>query len=421
MKDKHIEKQYQHASETYAQMGVDTDKALKQLKQIAISLHCWQGDDVGGFEHANATLSGGGIQATGNYPGKASTIKELRADLEFAQSLIPGKHRLNLHASYADMGKKFVDRDKIEPKHFQSWVDWASEQGLKLDFNCTCFSHPLAADGFTLSSKKKEIRSFWIEHVKRCREISAFMGKELGSRAIHNIWIPDGAKDHSVDRLRHRQILKDSLDEIFSVKQNPAHMADSLESKLFGIGSEAFVVGSHEFYMGYGFTNNRMICIDMGHFHPTESVADKVSSILLFSKEIMFHFSRGIRWDSDHVISFNDELNQLCLEIVRADALKRVNVGLDFFDASINRIGAYVIGTRNAQKSFLYALLEPVKQLRKYEDNQQGFEKLALLEECKSKPFGAVWDYFCLQNGVPVAENYIPEIQEYEKKVLNKR
>jgi L-rhamnose isomerase len=421
MKDLKVEKAYQAAKESYAELGVDTDKALDQLQKISISLHCWQADDVSGFERPDATLSGGGIQATGNYPGKARTINELRGDLEFVYKLLPGKHRFNMHASYGDFGNKFVDRNQIETKHFQSWVDWAKKVDIKLDFNSTCFSHPKSNDGFTLSSKDKNIREFWIEHVSRCREISAFMGKEMKSRTVHNIWIPDGTKDLTVDRLKHRELLKDSLDTVFSVAQDPNFMADSIESKLFGIGSEAFVVGSHEFYMGYGYTNNRMICIDMGHFHPTESIADKVSSILLFSSEIMLHISRGLRWDSDHVVSFNDELNQLTLEIVRANALSKVNIGLDYFDASINRIGAYVIGTRNTQKSFLYAFLEPIKKLREYEDQLQGFEKLALLEESKSKPYGAVWDYFCMKNEVPIAEGYIKEIQDYEKKNLSTR
>lgn len=421
MKNQKIEKAYSAARERYASLGVDTDKALETLQQISISLHCWQADDVGGFEKPDAALSGGGIQATGNYPGKARTIDELRNDLEFVYSLIPGKHRFNMHASYGDFGKKTVDRNQIEPKHYKSWIDWAKNNELGLDFNCTCFSHPLANDGFTLSSKDKKIREFWIEHVRRSREISAFMGKELKKRTVHNIWIPDGSKDLTVDRLNHRELLRQSLDTIFEDDYNEKHMADSLESKLFGIGSEAFVVGSHEFYMGYCFTRNKMLCIDMGHFHPTESVADKVSSILLFSKEIMFHLSRGIRWDSDHVLSLNDELTQLSLEIVRANALKKVNIGLDFFDASINRIGAYVIGTRNAQKSFLFALLEPSKELRAYEDKNQGFQKLALMEEAKALPWGAVWDYFCLTNNVPVGADYISEIEKYETKVLSKR
>ncbi|HQH40621.1 MAG TPA: L-rhamnose isomerase [Bacteroidales bacterium] len=421
MKNQKIEKAYSAAREVYANLGVDTDKVLEILRQISISLHCWQADDVGGFEKPDAALSGGGIQATGNYPGKARNIDELRKDLEFVFSLLPGKHRFNLHAIYGDFGKKFVDRNQIEPKHFKSWVDWAKKNGLGLDFNCTCFSHPLANDGFTLSSKDKKIREFWIEHVRRCREISAYMGKELKKRTVHNIWIPDGTKDLTVDRLKHRELLRQSLDTIFEDVYNEKHMTDSLESKLFGIGSEAFVVGSHEFYMGYCLTRKKMICIDMGHFHPTESVADKVSSILLFSDEIMFHLSRGIRWDSDHVLSLNDELTQLALEIVRANALKRVNIGLDFFDASINRIGAYVIGTRNALKSFLFALLEPLKKLRTYEDKNQGFQKLAFMEEAKTLPWGAVWDYFCMVNDVPASTEYISEIEKYESKVLSKR
>ncbi len=416
-----IEKAYALAQEQYAQHGVDTEKALQQLEKLSISLHCWQTDDVGGFERPDAALSGGGIQATGNYPGKARTIDEVRQDMEQVCKLLPGKHRFNLHASYGDFGGRFVDRDAIEPKHFQSWIDWARAQDLKLDFNCTCFSHPKADEGFTLSSPDKAIRSFWIEHVQRCRGIAAEMGKQLQSRCVHNIWIPDGSKDETVNRFTHREILKNSLDEIFRKDLPRDQMIDSLESKLFGIGSEAFVVGSHEFYMGYAFTRNKMICIDMGHFHPTESVADKVSALLQFTDELMFHFSRGVRWDSDHVITLNDRTNDLTRELVRSGAMSRVNIGLDFFDASINRIGAYVIGTRATQISFLQALLEPLEEIRDHENKGRGFEKLALYEEGKKLPFGAVWDRFCLQQGVPAGTDYIPVIQEYEKQVLSKR
>lgn len=416
-----IRQAYELARQQYADWGIDTEAVLHKLSSVSVSVQCWQGDDVGGFETPDAALSGGGIQATGNYPGKARNHAELQADLAFALSLVPGNHRVNLHAIYGDFKGKKVDRDAIEPAHFQGWVDWAKEHQVKLDFNCTCFSHPLANEGFTLSSQDESVRRFWIDHVNRCREISAWMGISLHSRTIHNLWIPDGTKDHTVNRLKYRETLRKSLDEIFSHEYPTGEMTDSIESKLFGIGSEAFVVGSHEFYMGYGLTRNKMICIDMGHFHPTESVADKISSLLLYTPELMFHVSRGVRWDSDHVVSFNDELMALAQEIVRADALQRANIGLDFFDASINRIGAYVIGIRNTQKSLLYALLEPIQQLRKFEAEGRNFERLALLEEAKTKPFGAVWDYFCLTNCVPPGHLFIQEIQDYEQNILTRR
>ncbi len=421
MKEATIEKSYAIAKEIYQELNVDTDKVIETLANLQISIHCWQADDVGGFETADATLSGGGIQATGNFPGKARSLEELRADVSKAISLIPGNHRLNLHASYGDFGGEKVDRNEIETKHFESWVEWARKENVKLDFNSTCYSHPKANDGYTLSSLDSSIRQFWIEHVNRCREISAYMGKELESSVIHNIWVPDGSKDLTVNRYIHRSHLKDSLDEIFRKEYDKSFMKDSIESKLFGIGSEAFVVGSHEFYMGYSVANNKMICLDMGHFHPTELVGDKISSMLLYVDELMLHVSRGVRWDSDHVVILNDEINLLSHEVVRANALNRVNVGLDFFDASINRVGAYVTGTRAAQKSFLLALLEPVQKIRDYENEGKYFEKLALMEEVKSKPFGAVWDYFCLKNNVPAAEGYISEIQKYEKQVLSQR
>ncbi len=421
MKKKSLETAYAYARERYAELGIDTDKALKDLDKVSISLHCWQADDVGGFERTDSTLSGGGIQVTGNYPGKARNIEELRNDLEKAYSLIPGKHRFNMHAIYGDFGKKFVDRDAVEPKHFKSWIDWANEQKIKIDFNSSLFSHVMADSGYTLSSREKKVREFWIEHVQRCREIAAYIGKEQKGRSVHNIWIPDGSKDVTVNRLEHRKILKESLDTIFEKEYNPKEMADAIESKLFGIGSESYVVGSHEFYMGYGFTNNRMICLDMGHFHPTESIADKISSTLLFSEEVLLHVSRGIRWDSDHVVIFNDDLIQLALEIVRGNFLNKVNIGLDFFDASINRIGAYVVGTRAAQRAFLFALLEPTKKIREYENKSQNFEKLALMEVSKDMPFGIVWDYYCASKGVLIGEEVIDDIQKYEKTVLAKR
>lgn len=421
MKKEIIEKSYQLAKEQYAEFGIDTDKVLSELDKINISLHCWQTDDVGGFEKPGSVLGGGGIQATGNFPGKAKTIEQMRSDLDKVMSLLPGKQRLNLHAIYGEFGGVLVDRDKIEPKHFQGWIDWAKKRGIGLDFNCTCFSHPLADDGFTLSAKDEKIRKFWVEHTKRCRAIAAEMGKQLGTPSVHNIWIPDGMKDTPVDRNALRGQLKKSLDEIFAVKYPKEYLKDSVESKLFGIGSESMVVGSHDFYLGYAIKNNILITLDNGHFHPTEQVGDKVSSILHFVDEILLHLTRGVRWDSDHVLTFNDELLLITQEIVRTNALKRVNIGLDFFDASLNRIGAYVIGTRSAQMAFMYALLEPIQTLVKYEEEGKNFERLALLELLKTKPFGAVYDYYCMKNDVPTGQEYIDEIIKYEKEVLLKR
>lgn len=421
MKKEIIEKSYQLAKEQYAELGIDTDKVLAELDSINISLHCWQTDDVGGFEKAGSVLGGGGIQATGNFPGKAKTIEQMRTDLDKAMSLLPGKQRLNLHAIYGEFGGKLVDRDQIEVKHFQGWIDWAKARGMGLDFNCTCFSHPLADDGFTLSSKDEKIRKFWVEHTKRCRLIAAEMGKQLGTPSVHNIWIPDGSKDTPVDRNALRKQLKKSLDEIFAVKYPKEYLKDSVESKLFGIGSESMVVGSHDFYIGYAIKNNTMITLDNGHFHPTEQVGDKISSILNFVDEILLHLTRGVRWDSDHVLTFNDELLLITQEIVRCKALKRVNIGLDFFDASLNRIGAYVIGTRSAQMAFMYAMLEPIKTLVKFEEEGRTFERLALLELLRTMPFGAVYDYYCLKSKTPVGQEYIDEIMKYEKEVLLKR
>lgn len=421
MKKELVKKSYQLAKEQYAELGVDTDRVLKEMDKIQISLHCWQTDDVGGFEKPGAELGGGGIQVTGNFPGKAKTLDQMRADLDKVMSLLPGKQRLNLHAIYGEFGGKFVDRDKIEPEHYQGWIKWAKKRGIGLDFNCTCFSHPLADDGFTLSSKNPEIRKFWVEHTKRCRAIGAEMGKQLGTPSIHNIWIPDGSKDTSVDRYTLRKLLKKSLDEIFTIEYPKKYLKDSIESKLFGIGSESMVVGSHDFYMGYAVKNNTMITLDNGHFHPTEQVGDKISSILLFIDEVLLHLTRGVRWDSDHVLTLNDELMLIAQEIIRAKALNRVNIGLDFFDASLNRIGAYVIGTRSAQLAFMNALLEPTETLVKFEEKNRNFERLSLLELMKTKPLGAVWDYYCLINNVPVGQDYIEEIAKYEKEVLLKR
>jgi L-rhamnose isomerase len=412
---------YENARELYAQLGVNTDEAIQQLDKIKISLHCWQADDVGGFETPDAVLGGGGIQATGNYPGKARTIDQLRQDIEKVMSLLPGKQRLNLHAIYGDFKGKKVERDQIEVKHFQSWIDWAKKHKIGLDFNPTCFSHPYADDGFTLSSKNDKYRKFWIEHVKRTRKIAAEMGKQLGTPAVNNIWIPDGSKDVPVDRYTHRALLKQSLDEIFTEKYPKKHLKDSIESKLFGIGSEAMVVGSHEFYLGYAIKNNKLICLDNGHFHPTEQVGDKISSILQFVDELLLHVTRGVRWDSDHVVIFNDEIQLIAHEVVRCKALNRVNIGLDYFDASLNRIGAYVVGTRAAQLAFLCALLEPTEKIKTYEEAGKNFERLALLEVLKTKPFGAVYDYYCLVNNIPIAEDYIKDVNKYEKDVLQKR
>jgi L-rhamnose isomerase len=420
MKDTQIKQAFEYAKARYADLDIDVEKAIEQLNKLPISLHCWQADDVSGFENGDGELTGG-IQATGNYPGKARTMAELRADIEKAMSLIPGEHRVNLHAFYGDFGGETVDRDQIEPKHFQSWINWAKEKGYKLDFNCTCFSHEKSADGFTLSHRDPAIREFWIDHVIRCRKIAEEMGRQLGSKCMHNIWIPDGSKDLTVDRLQYRQNLKDSLDKIFEYKTNDTYMKDCIESKLFGIGAESYTVGSHEFYMGYGVRNNVVVTLDSGHFHPTEVISDKISSLLLFLPEVMLHVSRGVRWDSDHVVILGDELQAIAQEIVRADAVDKVHIGLDYFDASINRIGAYVIGVRATQKALLQALLEPIAQLRAYEAKGQNFERLALLEEAKSLPWAAVFDYYCLKKGVIAGEAYITSIQQYEKDVTSKR
>ncbi len=412
-----IQKSYEIAKERYAALGIDTGAALKRLQKIAISIHCWQADDVTGFENLN-NIGGGGIQATGNYPGKARNIDELRSDIEKVLTLIAGKHRLNLHETYGEFGDKVIDRDEVEPRHFTSWMQWAKEKDLKLDFNSTSFGHPKSGD-LTLANPDKTIRDFWIEHTKRCRIISEEMGKFQNDPCIMNLWIHDGSKDLTVNRYKYRQILEQSLDEIFATEYK--HMKDCLESKLFGIALESYTVGSHDFYLGYGAKKQKIVTLDTGHFHLSENVADKISSLLLFTPEIMLHVSRPIRWDSDHVVILNDDICELAKEIVRADALNRVNVGLDFFDASINRIGAYVIGIRATQKAFLQALLEPLSKLREYEGNGQYFERLALLEESKGLPWNAVWDYFCLINDIAVGEDYIAEVQQYEKSVTSKR
>jgi L-rhamnose isomerase len=416
-----VKKAYEIAREQYAAIGVDVDAAIEKMKGVNISLHCWQTDDVGGFEAPGAALSGGGIQATGNYPGKATTIAEVKADLEKVLALLPGKQRLNLHAIYGDFAGEVVDRDQIEIKHFQGWIDWCKEQGIGMDFNASCFSHPRAADGYTLSSKNEENRAFWIEHLKRCRAISAEMGKQLGSPCVHNTWIPDGSKDTPIDRNGYRILLKKSLDEAMAIDYPKEHMKDAVESKLFGIGLESMTVGSHDFYLGYAIKNDKLICLDSGHFHPTEQVGDKISSCLQFVDEVLLHITRPVRWDSDHVVALTEDVQLIACEVMRNDYLDRVNIGLDFFDASINRIGAYVTGTRAAQKAFLIAALEPTKYLVELEEAGKNFERLATLEELKTMPFSAVWDYYCLLEGVPFGADYIGEIQQYEADVLSKR
>lgn len=415
------EKAYKIAEELYAELGVDTQSAIARLRDISISLHCWQGDDVGGFERPDAELSGGGIQVTGNHPGKARTVQELRQDLEKAYSLIPGSHRLNLHAMYGEFGGEFVDRNEIRPEHYQGWIDWAKHKNVKLDFNATCFSHPNADSGFTLSSRDDGIRKFWIEHVKLCRKISAFFGKELASPCIHNLWIPDGLKDLPVDRWTPRALLKASLDDIFSESFASSEMKDAVESKLFGIGSEAYVVGSHEFYLAYALSRGILPCFDLGHFHPTESVADKISATMQFCDEILLHVSRPVRWDSDHVVILNDEIRAVTEEVVRSNALDRIHIALDFFDASMNRVGAWTIGTRATLKGLLIALLEPTEKLKAYEIEGNNFARLAMLDSLKNMPFGAVWDYYCLQTDVPVGTAWLKEIQDYEIGVSSKR
>lgn len=411
---------YEHAKAQYEKWGISVDEAFEKLKKVPISIHCWQGDDIAGFEVNQQELSGG-IDVTGNYPGKATTPEELRSDLEKALSLIPGKHRINLHAIYAETDGKVVDRDEIEPEHFENWVNWAKKHGLGLDFNPTLFSHPKSEDGLTLAHPDKSIRDFWIKHCIQSRKIAEYFGKELGTPALTNIWIPDGYKDIPSDRLTPRQRLKDSLDEIFSVEIDEKYNIDAVESKLFGIGSEAYVVGSHEFYMGYALQNNKLCLLDTGHYHPTEVVSNKLSSLLLFSEKVALHVSRPVRWDSDHVVILDDELREIGLEIVRNDALDRVIIGLDFFDASINRVAAWTIGTRNMIKSLLYALLMPNDYLKKLQDEGNYTERLALLEEFKTYPFGVIWDKYCEEMNVPTQESWLDEINQYEKEVLSKR
>jgi L-rhamnose isomerase len=408
---------YDLAKRRYASLGVDPDFALARLEKVAISLHCWQGDDVGGFENPGGELTGG-IAATGNYPGKARTADELRKDLDVVYSLLPGSHRLNLHAIYLESDTK-VERNAIEPRHFSAWKDWAQENGHGIDFNPTCFSHPLSADGFTLSHRDPAIRQFWVEHCIASRKIGDWFGKELGTSAVTNIWIPDGYKDTPADRATPRRLLLESLDAIFAEKL--PHNQDAVEPKLFGIGSESYVVGSMEFYAAYAVSRGVLLTLDSGHFHPTESIADKISSMLIYLDQLLLHVSRGVRWDSDHVVTFNDDLQAIAFEIIRAGALERVHIGLDYFDASINRLAAWTIGTRNTLRALLNALLEPLDTLKILEAEGDFSQRLALQEELKVMPVNAVWDYYCMQKGVPVGIAFMDVIKDYEQKELSKR
>ena len=416
MNTQQIEQAYEIAKQRYAELGIDTDKALDTLQNVQISLHCWQADDVAGFESSGDLT--GGIQVNGNYPGKARNIEELRADLLKVCSLLGGNHRINLHEIYGEFGGEKVDRNEVELKHFQGWIDWAKANNLKLDFNSTSFSHPKSGS-LTLSNPDTGIRDFWIDHTQRCRAIADEMGRQLDDKCIMNLWVHDGQKEMTVNRMLYRSILKDSLDEIY--KKEYTHMKDCLESKVFGIGLEAFTVGSNDFYMGYCAQNNKIVTLDTGHFHPTEVVGDKVSSVLLFCPEIMLHVSRPMRWDSDHVTLMDESTLELCMEITRCNALDRVHIGLDYFDGSINRIGAYVVGARATQKSVLRGLLEPVAKLGELELTNRNFQKLALMEEAKAMPFGDVWNMFCLRNNIPAGADFIADIEKYEAEVTSKR
>jgi L-rhamnose isomerase len=410
---------YKIAKEIFASFGVDTDKALEKLAGVEVSMHCWQGDDVGGFEVKEDKSLTGGIMATGSFPGKARNPDELRADIDKAFSLIPGPRRLNLHAIYLESNGKFVDRDQISVKHFSKWLDWAKASGTKLDFNPSYFSHPKSASGFTLSSADKAVRNFWVEHGKRSREIAAEFAKAFKSPSVNNVWIPDGFKDLPADRWAPRERLLQSLDEIF--KAPLKGVKDAVEGKVFGIGNEECTVGSHEFYLAYAVKNKKLLCLDMGHYHPTETIHDKLPSVMPFVPEVLIHVSRPVRWDSDHVVIFNDELLGLAREIVRGDALGKVYLATDFFDASINRLGAWVVGMRSLKRALLYAMLEPYQTLRKLEAEGRNAERLALSEEAKSLPHGAVWDYFCEKQGVPVSASWLNDLRDYEKKVQSKR
>ena len=414
-----IQTSYDFARERYAAFGVDTEAALARLEKVAISLHCWQGDDVGGFENPGGELSGG-IAATGNYPGKARTADELRQDLDVVYSLLPGSHRLNLHAIYLEADHK-VERNEIEPRHFSAWKDWAKANRHGLDFNPTCFSHPLSADGFTLSHRDPGIRRFWVEHCIASRRIGEYFGKELGTPAVTNIWVPDGYKDSPADRQTPRRLLLESLDAVLSERVDPRFNLDAVEPKLFGIGSESYVVGSMEFYAAYALSRKILLTLDSGHFHPTETISDKISALLIYLDQLLLHVSRGVRWDSDHVVTFNDDLQAIANEIVRNDALERIHIGLDYFDASINRIAAWTIGSRNTLRALLVALLEPTAKLKQYEIEGDFSSRLAMQEEFKSMPFSAVWDYYCTKKNIPVGMDFMNVIKEYEKKELSKR
>jgi L-rhamnose isomerase len=418
--DEQIRAGYVLARERYALLGVDTDHALESLAQVPLSLHCWQGDDLAGFESSDGEL-GGGLAATGNYPGKARNADELRRDLDLAYRLIPGRHRLNLHSIYAETAGQKVERNELRPEHFTAWADWAKTNRHGIDFNPTCFSHPKAADGFTLSHRDAGIRQFWIEHCIASRQIGAYFGGQLGTPAVTNIWIPDGYKDTPFDRNSPRIRLRESLDSILEENIDPAFNLDAVEPKLFGIGSESYVSGSIEFYTGYAITRGILLTLDSGHFHPTESIADKISSLLLYLDQILLHVSRGVRWDSDHVVTFNDDLQAITREVVRANALNRVHIGLDYFDASINRIAAWTIGARNTLRALLNALLEPIDLLGQAEAGGDYSQRLALQEEFKALPAGTVWDYHCLKNDAPVGLGYMDAIREYEKRELSKR
>ncbi|GAB4307189.1 MAG: L-rhamnose isomerase [Promethearchaeota archaeon] len=416
-----VEIAFEVAKAKYERLGVDVERAMELLDQVHLSLPCWQGDDVGGFEGLGGATPGGGIQATGNYPGKARNPEELRRDLDAALSLIPGTHRVNLHAMYGEFDGERVDRDQVAPEHFEGWVDWASSLQVGLDFNATLFAHQKASSGLTLSSKDRRTREFWKEHVKRAREIAATFGRRLGSPAVHDLWIPDGYKDSPVDRAGHRWLLLESLDEIYAERHDRAHLRDAVEGKLFGIGSEAFVVGSHEFYLGYAISRGLWPCLDAGHFHPTESVADKVSAIMPFVDGLLLHVSRGVRWDSDHVPVVDDALLSLAQELVRGGWLGSVAIALDFFDASINRVGAWVLGSRATLRALLRALLEPREILLEAEREGKFLDRLALLERLKDLPHGAVWDAYCLRSGVPVGQDWLAAVANYEREVLAKR
>ena len=418
--DAAIHDAFRLAGERYAALGVDVEDALRRLGETSISLHCWQGDDVRGFEPGEHEL-GGGLAVSGNYPGKPRNAAELRSDLEIALGLIPGRQRVNLHASYAETHGQRVDRNELAPEHFIGWIEWAKDLELALDFNPTFFSHRLADDGFTLSNADDAIRQFWIEHGIACRRVGAAMGAALGSPCITNLWIPDGFKDAPVDRVAPRQRLVAALDEVFAEPINPQFNVDAVESKLFGIGSESYVVGSHEFYLGYAATRQKMLCLDAGHFHPTESIADKISSTLMWTPALLLHMSRGVRWDSDHVVTLTDDLSAICQEIVRGDFLQRIHIGLDFFDGSINRVAAWAIGARNVQKALLAAMLEPIDRLRAAELAGDYTTRLALQEELKSLPAGAVWDYFCLAQDAPLGMGWLEAVKRYEERVLSQR